>query len=142
MKITKKQFLADVMHEIDALKANADENEINKLNFENFDPISPSHCIYGQMTGNCCSPRAKELMDKCCIRELDLTKIDGDINERDFIEVKEMVNGAYSGRTWRNDGNGRSYYYLSSLEGYIQLGHSKNKGIIAYLKGERKTLSL
>lgn len=69
-KITKKQFLSDVMHEIEMLKEHATLVEKERLDFKQFDPADIQCCIYGQLTGSCESNRAKELMDLSCIRVL------------------------------------------------------------------------
>ena len=67
----KKQFLADVMHEINMLKLHTTKTEKNKLDFNTFDPEKPTRCIYGQITGDCRNRRSKELIDICCIRVID-----------------------------------------------------------------------
>ncbi len=137
--ITKKQFLDDVMHEIDMLKKHATAKEISKLNFEYLSPSSQSRCIYGQMTGSCKSERAHMLMNLACVREFD-SNIEN-IAYRDFRTIKHYINGGYTGRTWIASGN-RTFNYCSALEGYITLKGAKNKQIIAYLKDEIKTLKL
>lgn len=146
-KITKKQFLADVMHEIEMLKKHATPEEIARLDFEDFNPTTYNDCIYGQLTTDCRNNRAKELMDVACIRTFDLG--DGEDNELigeglSFAEAKVFINGNYDGSQWtgRRGGAGRSFRYLSSLEGYISLKDAKNRQIIAYLKGEQPTLTL
>jgi len=145
-KITKKQFLADVMHEIDMLKKHATQAEVSRLDFHLFNPSDYNQCIYGQLTGDCRSLRAKDLMDVSCIRTFDLTgDTDAVINENlTFAKAKASINGIYDGSPWTGDRGeaNRSFYYLSALEGYIALKDAKNKEIIAYLKGETDTLTL
>lgn len=140
----KQQFLKDVMHEINALKQNATQKEISNLNFDEFNPRTPSDCIYGQLSGDCSSQRAKSLMDVSCIRvmDLDCEGVDGILHKE--IEDEEFnINGEYEAQTWNSDSwNGRSYRYLSALEGYICTKNANNKGIIQYLKGEIQTLEL
>lgn len=60
----KADFLLEVMAELDNIKAKATKEEIGRLNLESFNPNSPTKCIYGLMTGECFSNRAKELTPK------------------------------------------------------------------------------
>ena len=83
----KSEFLADVRHEVEMLKKNATEKELGKLDFEDLDPHNAKLCIYGQMTGRCSSERAKILMDKSCIRQMDLPNGTIDIAGRTFRDV-------------------------------------------------------
>ncbi len=141
-KITKKQFLADVEHEVRAIKANATPEEIEKLNFSRLNPLRPTNCIYGQMTGICNSKRAEELMNKSCIRQTVQTKYGvEDFEDKSFTEIKGLINGEYKKSTWEVS-SGRTYSYLSALEAYICLKGAKNENIIKFLKGETETLEL
>jgi hypothetical protein len=140
--ISREEFLQDVRIEVEALKANATPREVAKLNIETFNADSKSLCIYGQMTGNCSSYRAKELMDASCVR---VTNSSYEIENRPFDEVAEKINGDYAGQTWREDW-GQTYYrrfsYLSMVEMYIFLKGASPKNIMDYLKGEVETLEL
>lgn len=60
----KEIFLNLVMVEIDHIKEHATSEEKDKLNLETFDNSFGDKCIYGQMTGNCNTKRAKELYPK------------------------------------------------------------------------------
>lgn len=135
-KITKKQFLADVMHEIDMLKIHATSTEKGKLDFYEFDPENPDCCIYGQMTGWCRSNRAKELMDLACTRV-----VENDTQNEFGIwnEVKICVNGVYTGQMYNRQ---NQFSYMSTLEAYIYMKDAKSEAIIAYIKGETDTLKL
>lgn len=134
-KITKKQFLADVMHEINALRQHASIVEKGRLNFNYFDPNSKLNCLYGQMTGSCKSARASELIDLCCIR---VVINDGELDS--FADILPKVNGAYNRFEFEN---GRRYIdLLSSLEGYIMADTAKNEKVIQYIKGETDNLTL
>lgn len=140
-KITKKQFLADVMHEINMLKLHATTIEKGKLDFYYFNPESPRNCIYGQITGDCRSSRAKQLIDTCCIRVIDTTL--RNVNKGSFDLIKDLINGEYTGQMWDSTGSRKTWVHLSSLEGYIQLENTEvNRNIIAYIKGETDTLKL
>jgi len=139
-KISKEQFLADVMHEINMLKQHATQEEISRLDISTFDHTRVVECIYGQMTHSCMSSRAKELMDLACVRVLDV-KVGVDSIDGCDIESSEFnINGEYSGQTWASIG--RNFSYLSALEGYICTKNANIEGIIQYLKGEIDTLEL
>jgi len=142
----KRDFLNDVEHEVKMLKKYGTKKELSKLDFEYFNPESPSGCIYGQITGYCESERAKTLMNKSCIRVMDTGPITQTGNIIDnfsghtFSNIKQFINGANKGQGW--SGSTRIYQYFSALEAYITLKGAKNKHIIKFLKGEVKTLKL
>lgn len=137
------------MHEIDMLKKLGTKKELGLLNFIEFNHRHEEKCIYGQMTGDCGSKRAKELMDKGCIRIMDINNCElgggvSTIDGKTFTEIKGFVNGVNEGQGWRDyDGyKSRVYKHLSALEGYICLKGANTSGIIAYLKGEVETVKL
>ena len=101
-KISKKEFLKDVKHEIDMLKKYGTKEELDRLNFSTFNPNMVIDCIYGQMTGSCMSSRAKELMDKSCIRTMNLVYGSCSVVNKTFRQVstKGGINGDYDGKTW------------------------------------------
>ena len=136
-KITKKQFLADVEHEIDMLKLHATDEEKEYLDFDSFDPDKPKKCIYGQITGNCNSHRAMQLMQLGCVR---IVHNPGNRAYK-FTEMKPRINGAFMPETWDRDRDDFPNF-LSCLEAYILLDDAKNKQIIQYIKGETDTLTL
>jgi hypothetical protein len=142
-KLTKETFLQDVRIEVEGLKANATQEEISKLNIEYFDADSKFGCIYGQMTGTCSSARAKELMDKSCVR---VTKFSDNVDDKTFDVVAKKINGKYTSQTWEKTwGNGiysRNFNHLSMIELYIFLKGASPKNIMDYLKGEVETLEL
>lgn len=140
-KITREQFLQDVRTEVESLKVHATKSEISELNIKTFNPMKKHLCIYGQMTGSCESKRAKELMDKACVR---VTNSDGDafVWEK-FDKVADKINGEYTGQTWEKATvSKRAYTYLSMVEAYIFLDGSSPKNIIDYLNGDVDTLEL
>lgn len=55
----------EVKKEALRLKKTATQEERDRLDFRNLNPLLADQCIYGEMTGNCYSDRAKELFDKC-----------------------------------------------------------------------------
>jgi len=140
--ITKKEFLDDVMHEINMLKKHATKEEKENLDFLEFNPLYPTRCIYGQLTGNCANKRAKDLMDKSCIRVMSLEDGVDELRNKTFNKIKNKINGKYTQQTWEDVADSRFYSHLSSLEGYIALKNAKNEQILQYIKGEIDTIKL
>lgn len=147
--ITKKQFLADVAKEVEALREHATDEEKERLDFYNFNPRTVRGCIYGQMTRDCESERAHELMNLSCVRQMNIkngSKVGTtDLTDKTFTEIAHFVNGDYDEKTWDKNSHGfltRTFAYLSALEGYINLKDAKNKNVIAYIKGETDKLVL
>jgi hypothetical protein len=64
MKLSIPLLIKHALAEIKNLKKKATKEEINKLVYHNFIPMSVAECIYGLMTGSCNSARAKELTPK------------------------------------------------------------------------------
>ena len=146
-KLSLKIFLRDVRHEIESLRKNATEQEKDNLDFRTFYPNNFENCIYGQMTGDCRSPRAKELMDKSCVRVMDI-ELFGNVYGSNYEDKAFNVNGKYkSEKSWVDDdteyyNRNRQMNYLSVLEGYILLKNAKSENILAYIKGQINNLEL
>lgn len=140
----RKSFLADVEHEVKMLRRHATPEEKALLDFDEFDPNVPYRCIYGQMTGSCASPRAKELMDLSCIRVMDIDEDRVGKHGMEDIDMETFnVNGEYTGQTWKRSGyRSRAYEHISALEGYIFTKGADVKSLMEYLKGESDVLTL
>jgi hypothetical protein len=140
MSYTFKQLKEDVRKEAEALKIHATKEERERLDFSNLRPANGKHCIYGQMTGNCYSLRAAELIKISTpvyvnkIHEVSDNGIFGikllDIAEQDPFFIKNRTN---------NSGMGSRY---SAIEAYILLPEANNAGLIAFLRGETENLEL
>lgn len=147
----KADFLKAVEHEVKTLKKIATKDELSKLNITKFNPTYNDRCIYGQMTGNCGSERAKNLMDEACIIVTNSKKglHSGilDFDGQAYTKIKKFINGKNTGQGWNNDGSddhreSRNYGHLSALEAYISLKGAKPKNIISFLRDETKELVL
>jgi len=137
----KEDFLNDVRHEVEMLKKHAYPVQLNRLDFDTFDPDHRSQCIYGQMTGSCYSREAQTLMNKACIKVFNTEY--NTIQYKTFTEIKGLINGKYNKQTWKRVSAGdREMSYLSALEGYILLKGAKNHNIIDYLQGKKDKLVL
>jgi len=73
--LTLKKLIELVTKEAINLKANATQEELDNLNFNCLLPSDSTQCIYGQMTGNCDSKRAVELIRLSCKRVMGLETI-------------------------------------------------------------------
>lgn len=60
----RKAFLQEVYDEIETIREKATDEEKAKLDIWSFAPTDGRRCIYGQMTGQCDSVRAIEIMQK------------------------------------------------------------------------------
>jgi hypothetical protein len=128
-KITKKQFLADVRHEIEMLKTHTTDAEKSKLNIKDLVPRYRYSCIYGLISGDCNSKRAFELIDLCCIR----------IVNNNESNILRDFNG-YDKTVFQK---GRRFFdHLSILEAYMMIYEAKNENILAYIKGETSKLTV
>ncbi len=148
---TKEQFLKDVAKEARALKKMLTPDEINKLDAASLNPRSYNKCIYGQMTGDCRSVRASELIFNACQRFChqpngDLVGAGWDEKGGSFSNLKKNINGKnIDGVNNHTDLRLKREYeieFYSSLEAYIMLPKSKKANLIAFLRGERKDLVL
>jgi len=104
--------------------------ELNKLDFNRLNPQSEVECIYGQMTGNCFSARANDLINNACVKFI---KDNGRISSSNVIVPN-------------NEENKDRDLHWSPIEVFIAQTRNQtngnNKKLIAYLKGETKTLKL
>lgn len=140
MRLTKTQFLDSVELEIERIKKFATKEERRRLNIEDFNPRSGGYCIYGLLTGYCRNPRAIELIKECCtfVMYNKTSKWPKTFTAmRDGVTRKEETLKSNK-EALNNTG------YFSMLELYIVLNEGKqvNEDILAYLKGDSKTLNI
>jgi hypothetical protein len=144
MKYLKADLIADVTKEAKALRENATEAELNNLTIL-INPYSFRGCIYGQMTGDCRSPRASELIFQCCTRYFH-NGSEAAFLHRGMAGVRRIVNGekiegAETPKELK-DKRGSSVRYLSSIETYIATPRAKIDNLVAYLKHHTNDLNL
>lgn len=130
MKITPK-LKELVKQEAKNIKKHASKAELNKLNFNGLNPVGFGGCIYGQMTGHCFSDRADYLIKKCASR---IYKTYSVTDPSPKLLQQSRV-------TQRNQ---MDNYMWSPIEMFIANTPNlkDNKNLIAYLKGEKRTLSI
>lgn len=127
-KDIKKEILEQADIEALNLKTHAKKKELSLLDFEKLDPESKSSCIYGLMTGNCNSKRAKSLILKCAKKVL--VKPDTTKSFRNSMN-DYVLNGKPKRK--RED----EMEYVSPIETVIFRYPEYNKKLIKFLKGER-----
>lgn len=120
MTYTFDQLKEDVKKEAEALRVNATAEELGRLDFDRLNPNSATRCIYGQMTHECDSPRATELITKCTKTYIEAAS--------DIHRIK--LNEKFAEFRW------------SPIEFYILQDDARNANLIAYLRGETETLEL
>jgi len=132
-----------VKKEADLLRKNATKEELNKLDIETLDPELSSVCIYGQMTENCYSGRAKELMEACAVAVTDyggLRLSDNVMLPRAgklrFGERRKTINKFYPKLMYPRRAT------MTAIEHYITLKFSKKGNLIDYLQGKVSILAL
>jgi len=134
--ITVHAMNALVIAEATKLKKNATPEEIADLDFEYLHPSQLDLCVYGQMTGNCFSDRAAELIKLSCKQIFD-----HNINRKEADAKMGDTYGKLNGKPLDD----RSSYW-SPIEVFICMPRNQkngnNKRLIDYLKGETKKLTL
>lgn len=121
-KMEKTTFTKLVLDELEAIKTKATKEEIDRLDFTTLDVKNNFKCIYGQMTGDCFSKRAKELMPKS------FDYLFGTLGDKDY----RFQNQSFE--------KGESF---TALEKYLGMCDSvMHKKIIQYLKGEIQEIKL
>ena len=110
-----------VKNEAELLKKYATDEELLRLNIDKLSPCNGFRCIYGQMTGDCYTRRATELLNLC-------TKpYSQEVGQ--YVEAEDDLFGKHS----------RDF---SPIELYISLDGARNKELISYLKDETNTLEI
>lgn len=142
MSRQKLEFLQEliplVKEEAEKIKQHATPEELAKLDPEEIEGRSPTKCIYGQMTGDCNSKRAIELIHLCCQKAY-IDGIGDEHNNRDYL------NGHPSHIVAETPFRRRDNTYLSPVERMLfgDTGDDTAGTIIAqYLKGETTELIL
>ncbi len=137
-KITKT-LIALVKDEAKKLRKLALPKEKDKLKIKSLDSGDRTRCIYGQMTGNCNSERAGELIVNCAKRVYNTAPISSDILRLSKLNGKpKKIDFNDDDRTWK---------YISPIEKFIWLNDNvkggkkeNNEILVDYLKGKTKTL--
>jgi len=126
-----KTFPELVIEEATNIKKYASLSEIERLDISTLDPQSTSDCVYGQMTGNCHSKRAIELIELCASKVYHAP--DG------FPRESKELNGAPTSISRRGDNYETKYW--SPVEVFIDQTVPKMRAkLVSFLKGEIDTL--
>lgn len=134
MTIRNQKMQELTIQEANKLKQFASKTELNNLDFEELNPASDINCIYGQMTGDCYGARSSELLSKCANRMYSTVGASGYLKD-------SKLNGAIADMTTRVEGID---LYHSPIKVFViqkrNKNNSNNMHLIAFLKGETKTL--
>ena len=121
-----------VTEEATNLRKFTTKTELKQLSFDKLDTQSRVACIYGQLTGNCDSSRARELMNKSCTRVYERGRHWG------FTIKDSTVNGSITKEMPRT-------YFFSPIEVFIDQPRNKKNGnneqLIKFIKGEIDVLN-
>jgi len=121
--MTSEKLLELVKQEADNIKVHATQAEKDKLDIDNFSGLFPTTCLYGQLTGNCFSDRATELLNLCTMPFTpDLKRFTPSTSNRSFKDFRQY----------------------SPIEYLIFQGCSKKdeQNLIDYIQGKNDTLEL
>jgi hypothetical protein len=121
----KEKFIAKVQKELAKIKKLATPEELAKLKFKMYDPNDPSYCIYGLMTGNAGSDRAKVFKKK------------------QFQFVGQLPNSGKDSRKFEDHSFDKGEKF-TALEKFLMMveGKKEVKGLFKYLKGKTETINL
>ncbi len=128
-----------VIEEAINLKKYAKKEELDKLDYDNLDGDCAYKCIYGQMTGDCESNRAYNLIKKCAIKVYNVT------SDEDRIETS-VLNGKPKNLKNYSD---RLEHYISPIERFLffykssqEVKSTKIQKLVKFLRDETKELVL
>lgn len=138
---TFEQLKEDVRKEAEALRVHATKEERERLSFRNLRPHHYDNCIYGQMTGDCHTGRAVDLIQICCVRYFHSKNFTGIIQEGFSGLINRLSNLTIEDLKEHRNNYSKSDYF-SAIEAYILLPEAQNASLIAYLRGETETLTL
>lgn len=148
--MTKQALINNVTTELKTLLSLSSIEEIERLKIKHFNPFTRFTCIYGLLTGDCESKRAKSLIDVCSRREIVMPN--SELTHPPSLKFLEYSSSyypvkMYSGATWleprKNENTiNRSYIYLSPLEFYIRIKGAEIGNIMSFLKQRTERLSI
>lgn len=133
---TRKEVMHNlVKEEAKNLKKHADKKQLENLNFKFLDFDSPERCIYGQITGDCFSEEAHNLIQKCAKRVYKSNY--NELNWESNISTCKL-----NGKPEIKKGLGRDRVELfySPIEVFIaqdkNITNGNNEKLVNYLKGK------
>lgn len=130
-----QQLVDEVVKEATKLRDTATAEELELLDFDEFDPLDVESCVYGQMTSECTSRRAVRLIRSCATKILFAaggTPCEASCSlehcsKKDFESERRI---------------GIVSHYFSPIEIYIAQDEADSKHLIDFLKGNVDTLDL
>lgn len=127
-----RELIELVKKESELLRNKITKEEVEKLDLCKLDPSSVFHCIYGQLTGDCTSKRAEQLIKLCCEKVYH--------NKESHI-LKREYNIIDSPKVKYCNSPRRLMNYMSPIEIFINYCGTTNQLILlTYLRKETETL--
>lgn len=127
------QLIKLVKEEATKLRIHAIQQEKNNLDFSNLCSRDVNSCIYGQMTGNCFSDRATELLILCAKPFTSHQNFFNPVNKRKF-----------SSKIRNTDESKCDFILYSPIEFFIAQYENQsinNELLIDFIKGKTETLN-
>jgi len=125
-----------VKREAALLRANATQEQLDKINLDDLNGLSAEYCIYGQLTGSCYNDEARDLFAKCAIPYR--RGIYSDFNEGSPEPAEATATCFDEAGEARKQGN------HSAIEYYISLPENEYKlqGLVDFLQNKTNKLIL
>lgn len=140
---TREDLVADVLTEANNIKKYATTIEISLLDYFDLHPNHVNKCIYGQMTGDCHSPRAAELIEQCTPRYFKHRVIPSfGCRTARMDRIAENVNGESVENFVNERTNTLGHTHFSAIEAYILLEDAKPGNLIHFIKSNAQTIEL
>ena len=133
------KLISLVKKEAENLKKYATINELLNLDLNRLDGLDQNYCIYGQLTTNCYSVRASELISLCTKKVYDIRKIDEEYNNWGNLIKNQTIKPFDRFKLFKTQIIGG---FFSPIELFINLdnNHNNSKILIEYLQGKINTL--
>lgn len=131
----------DVINEAVALREYATAEEREKLDFTTLDSTDKTRCIYGQMTGDCHSTRALELIQQSTTRYFSGAALSVYAS---VDRITQFVNGVYV-PDFIKERKSEFYAHFSAIEVFINLEPIypfQVESLVKYLRGESDDLNV
>lgn len=135
----KDRFIWEVTNEAVALRENATQAERGMLNLCTLSAVYTNRCIYGQMTGDCHSDRALELIEKCTPRYFE----GGALTV--YGSLEEAIANANGTKVQRFKQMRKERYevHFSAIEIFISVAPDKKiESLVKYLRGDSNKLNV
>lgn len=138
------ELIKAVKTEAALLRKHGKPEELANINFGDLDPFNAQMCIYGMATGDCFSPRALELFEKCAIpfSQSNVDFVAPNLNSFCNVEIKDSTREYYEGSLTDEEIKAASRDNYSAVEFYIAQEGANLIELTNFLSGQSNTLNL